>query len=167
MISEEAFCKIIQDTWASTLGVAVDRPETAEFSATGALTVCVRITGAWDGEVRLHCPPQLARSIAATIFQVETLKAGSDEILDALSELIHIIGGNLKALLPQPVTLSLPSLPDSSDWNQTMPQLQTVCQLTLVSEGQPFVVALFGTPPATAIADAPADGEARVPAGSP
>src|SRR5208337_3507809 len=97
-----------------------------DFSAIGALTVCVKITGAWDGEVRLYCSEPLAQSIAAAIFQVEANHAANDEILDALSELIHIVGGNLKALLPQPVTLSLPSLPDPTNWAQTTPQWQIV-----------------------------------------
>ena len=76
LVTEEAFYKIIQDTWTSTLGFQVDRAAAAEFSAIGAFTVCVKITGAWDGEVRLHCSPPLARSIAAAIFQVEADKVG-------------------------------------------------------------------------------------------
>ena len=57
LVTEGDFYKIIQDTWTSTLGFQVDRAPSAEFSAIGALTVCVKITGAWDGEVRLHCSP--------------------------------------------------------------------------------------------------------------
>ncbi|HMD84272.1 MAG TPA: chemotaxis protein CheX [Terriglobia bacterium] len=126
LVTEGDFYGIIQDTWTSTLGFQVDRTASADFSAVGAFTVCAKITGAWDGELRLHCSSPLARSIAAAIFQVEADNAGSDEILDALSELIHIVGGNLKALLPQPVTLSLPSLPDPTNWAQTTPQWQIV-----------------------------------------
>jgi hypothetical protein len=144
VVTEGAFYGIIQDTWTSTLGFQVDRAPAEEFSALGALTVCVKITGAWDGEVRLHCPAPLAQSIAAAIFQVEADRTGSEEIFDALSELIHIVGGNLKALLPQPVTLSLPSLPDPSNWAQTTPQWQMVYRLLLTCEGYPFVVTLLG-----------------------
>src|SRR5579862_2818244 len=108
-VTEETFYQIIQDTWGSTLDFPIDWPAPVEFTTSGALTVSVKISGAWDGEVRLDCPYRLARSIAAAIFQVDGDKAGKEEILDALSELIHIVGGNLKALLPQPVTLSLPS----------------------------------------------------------
>ena len=143
-VTEEAFYEIIQDTWTSTLGFQVERAALEEFPAVLAFTVCVKITGVWDGEVRLHCSLPLAQTIAAAIFQVEADKVGSDEILDALSELIHIIGGNLKALLPRPVTLSLPSLLDPANWAQTTPQWQMVCRLTLVSEGHPFVAALLG-----------------------
>ena len=120
LVTEGAVYKIVQDTWTSTLGFQVDRSAPSESLATGALTVCVKITGAWDGEVRLHCSPQLARLIAAAIFEVETVNVGTYEILDALSELIHIVGGNLKALLPQPVILSLPTLADPSNWEQTI-----------------------------------------------
>jgi hypothetical protein len=162
LVTEEILYGIIQDTWTSTLGFQVDRPTLGEFSALGEFTACVKITGAWDGEVRLHCPPPLARLIAATIFQGEADKVGSDEILDALSELIHIIGGNLKALLPQPIILSLPSLPNPTDWAQTTPQWQRVCGLTLLSEGHPFAVTLLGHLSAAGKADAPADGECRV-----
>jgi hypothetical protein len=167
LISEGAFYEIIQDTWTSTLGFQVDRPASEEFLAVGAFTVCVKITGAWDGEVRLHCSPPLARLIAAAIFQVEADKAGSDEILDALSELIHIVGGNLKALLPQPVVLSLPSLPDPSDWGQTTPQWQLVSRLELVSEGHPFVVTLLGDLPAAAREEVSIDRKTRLPPENP
>jgi hypothetical protein len=163
LVTEGAFYKIIQDTWTSTLGFHVDRAASAEFSAVGAFTVCVKITGAWDGEVRLHCSPALARSIVAAIFQVEADEAGNDEILDALSELIHIVGGNLKALLPQPVILSLPCLPDPSNWAQTTPQWQIICRLTLMSEGHLFVVTLLGDLPTAPRAEAPADWESRLP----
>jgi hypothetical protein len=150
LIAEATIYEIVQDTWTATLGFHVDRPAAEEFSAAGDYTVCVQISGAWEGEVRLHCSPPLARRIAAVIFQVEAEKAGRDEILDALSEIIHIIGGNLKAMLPQPVTLSLPSLLDPTNLPPTKPPWQLVCRLTLVSEGHPFVVTILGDPPAAA-----------------
>jgi hypothetical protein len=156
-IAEDSFYRIIQDTWNSTLGFQVDHALSPEFSEAGALTVGVKITGAWEGEVLLRCSLPLARLIAAAIFQVEADYAGSTEILDALSELIHIVGGNLKALLPQPVTLSLPSLPDATRSAQTTPQSQMVSRLVLMSEGHPFVITLLGAQPAAAKGKLPVD----------
>jgi chemotaxis protein CheX len=165
LATDDAFYRIIHDTWTSTLGFQVDRAAAAEVSTIGVFTVCVKITGAWDGEVRLHCPLPLARLIAAAIFQVEADKARNDEILDALSELIHIVGGNLKALLPKPVNLSLPSLLDPTNWAHTTPQWQMVCRLTLMSEGHPFVVTLLGGLPADGIEAV--NREIRLPAENP
>jgi hypothetical protein len=161
LITDESFFAIVQDTWTSTLGFQVNRAEREELAALEALTVGARISGAWDGEVRLHCSPELARLIAAAIFQVDADKAGREEILDALSELIHIVGGNLKPLLPQPVNLWLPSLPDPTHRAQTAPQWQRVCRLTLISEGHPFAVSLLGDPPPTSESATPADLEGR------
>jgi len=163
LVTEETFYKIIQDTWASTLGFQVDCPVSVELSAIGVLTVCVRISGAWEGEVQLDCPLPLARLMAAAIFQVNTDKADNDDILDALSELIHIVGGNLKALLPQPVTLSLPSLLEPTNLAHSTPQGPIVCRLTLMSEGQPFEVTLLGGQPAKAIEPVTVDREIRLP----
>jgi chemotaxis protein CheX len=153
VITEASVFDIIQDTWTSTLGFQVDYLESQDFSAVGAFTASVKISGAWDGEVRLHCPPPLARLIAGAIFQVEPDKAGNDETLDALGELIHIIGGNLKALLPQPVTVSLPSLVDPMDSLQTTLRRQMVTELTLMSEGHPFMVTIMGDMPDATPAD--------------
>ena len=144
LIADDALYQIIQDTWSSTLDFQVDHVPDSTHLADDSLTVCVRISGAWEGEVRLHCPRSLARLIAAVIFQVEAEKAPTDEILDALSELVHIVAGNLKTLLPQPVTISLPTLPDPTDWSETTPQWQLVNRLKLESQGFPFVVTLLG-----------------------
>lgn len=155
LVTDDAFYTIIQDTWASTLGFQVDSPPSAMIPETEAVTVSVKITGAWDGEVRLHCPLPLARLIAAAIFQAEAENVGNEEILDALSELIHIVGGNLKALLPQPVTLSLPSLLDPAHGPHATPPWPIVTRLTLVTEGYPFAVTILGNPPAPVNADCP------------
>jgi hypothetical protein len=166
-VAEERFYSIVQDTWAATLGFQVDRHPGEETTPPGGLSVGVRITGAWEGEVRLYCPLPLARSIAAAIFQTEADQVGSDEILDALSELVHIIGGNLKPLLPPPVNLSLPSPGDGEIPTQSPPPGQDVCRLSLTSEGHPFFVTFWGdiapsphTPPPSDYQGAPS-AEAR------
>lgn len=147
LITEEAFYQIVQDTWTSTLGFQIDRAA-PEFREETPFAVCVKISGAWEGEVDLHCSPCLARLIAAAIFQMRADNVGSYEILDALSELIHIVGGNLKALLPRPVDLALPTLPSPTQIARISPPQETIFRLALRSKGYPFVVTLLHRPPA-------------------
>jgi CheY-specific phosphatase CheX len=167
LIADDALYQIIQDTWSSTLDFQVDRVSGSTHLADDSLTVCVRISGAWEGEVRLHCPLSLARRIAAAIFQVEAEKAPTDEILDALSELVHIVAGNLKTFLPQPVTISLPTLPDPTDWGGTTPQWQLVNRLKLECQGYPFVVTLLGDYSAAGRLGIQPDGDNKQPQGNP
>jgi len=161
LVADAAFYEIIQNTWTATLGFPVERCDSTEFSAIGAITACVRISGAWHREVRLHCPLPLARRIASAIFEGKEDKVERAEILDALSELIHIIGGNLKALLPQPVILSFPSVQGPTNCAQTTPRWKTVCRLTLMSEGHPFVASILGDVSAAAGAETTADRQSH------
>ena len=167
LVTEETFYKIIQDTWASTLEFQIDRPPSADFSANGELTVCVRIAGQWNGEVCLRCPMKLARLIAAAIFRVEADKAGEDEIVDALSELIHIVGGNLKALLPQPVTISLPMASNAAASHCATQNAGTVCSLKLISEGYPFIISLIESVVPDTVNPVPTSREHAVPPSAP
>jgi chemotaxis protein CheX len=165
MVTEETFYTIIQDTWASTLEFQIDYLDLEEFTVAEALTVSVRISGAWCGELHLQCPLPLARLIAVAIFQVEAAKAGDEEMLDALGELIHIVGGNLKALLPQPVTVSLPSRPESTDRNHLAAHRRKACRLALKSKGYPFAVTLFERLDADGAEPVPVDQEKFQPTG--
>jgi len=145
-ITEHALLQIIEDTWNSTLGFQIDcqpaPPLTAEV-----LTVRAGISGAWSGEVQLDCPLPLARHVAAAIFQVREENVGREDILDALSELVHIVGGNLKALLPQPAQISLPVASDGTGHSGAS-QAPLISRLALTSSGHPFVVTLRGGPSA-------------------
>lgn len=167
LVPDSAFFTIIQDTWAATLGLQVDRRDLKEFSETGAFSVSVRITGAWNGEVRLLCPEPLARLVAGAIFQLEADRVGHDAIVDALSELTHIVAGNLKAFLPQPVSLSLPALPaldNPLSRTQNRPESQVANQLTLETDGHTFVATLLGNIPAGQNPENLADADIDLPA---
>jgi len=153
LISEDALFQIIDDTWNSTLGLPVERQVGLKLGATPELEVCVKIMGAWEGELGLQCPLPLARRIAGAIFEGKGEDDREEDVLDALSELVHIIGGNLKALLPHPVTLSLPCAPDPDQAAQAEPEAEAVSSLLLTCEGYLFVVRLCGR--AVAVAEEP------------
>ena len=148
LITEGALLRIIKDTWTSTLGFQVDCEPDARLLAAGALTVCAKILDEWSGEVQLDCPLPLARLIAAAIFQVKAESAGQEEILDALSEVVHIVGGNLKALLPQPAQILLPVVREESREAEVRPKPPLISRLTVTTVGHPFVVSLWGGPSA-------------------
>ncbi len=167
LVTEETFHKIIEDTWASTLDFQICSRLSADLAGEGEIAVCVGISGKWNGEVYLRCPLPLGRLIASAIFQTEGDSASRDEIVDALSELIHIVGGNLKALLPQPVTVSLPFLVDPITSQYSVQDSRTVCQLTLGSAGYTFEIALKESPSTGGLEPIPIDREHTLPAEAP
>ena len=70
----------------------------------------VQITGEWNGSIMLTLSSSLVNLLTETLFSLETGKASIEDKKDAVGELVNMIGGNIKALLPQPSRLSVPLL---------------------------------------------------------
>ena len=96
---------------STLLGVEVQPlPGHYETSPTDTFTGSVQITGKWNGALLLSLPSSLVNTLTETLFSLELGKASQEDRKDAVGELINMIGGNIKALLPQPSTLSVPLL---------------------------------------------------------
>ncbi|MCH8810768.1 MAG: chemotaxis protein CheX [Gemmatimonadetes bacterium] len=74
----------------------------------------VQIHGAWEGAVTLSIPDGLARMAARKLFGIDPDEGSMADVHDALAELTNMICGNLKAVLPGPSTLSMPTVADGS-----------------------------------------------------
>lgn len=103
---------ITESVWTQFLGVEIEpdasRPAPAECAST------IAISGEWNGQVVVSCSTALARRAAAAMFHrpVEDMTEGHWR--DALNEVVNIIGGNIKSLLPGPSRLELPVF--RADW---------------------------------------------------
>jgi len=65
----------------------------------------------------------------------------SDEIGDALGELANVLGGNVKAMLPAPSTMSLPTVSETK--HPQWPGTVEVCRTLVTWRGNPFNFALL------------------------
>jgi len=93
----------------STLGLKIT-PSSEKFlpNSENFVTANIQISGEWQGIIALKIERHLARQLAVKMFSMEEEQVTDEEINDAVSEMVNIIGGNLKSLLPQPNQLSLP-----------------------------------------------------------
>ena len=80
-----------------------------------AYTAAVYFAGAWTGAVLLECSAPQAIDWASRL-SPDAGAASEADTRDALGELVNMIGGNLKALLPSGTVLSLPSVVAGSDY---------------------------------------------------
>jgi chemotaxis protein CheX len=112
----DAVQQTVETVWATLLGLEVQRrsaptaPPEAEHGWAGS----VRISGAWDGEVRVHCSAELAHRAAAILFAIDRAAANVAQAEDALRELANVTGGNLMEVLPGPSHLSMPTVWDGT-----------------------------------------------------
>ena len=110
-ISEEQVVGIAQEVWESFLGLELLPAGTGDLEAEGTTTsAVVQITGAWEGSVLLTCPSTLARAAAGAMFDSDEDDLSEEEVADALGELVNMVGGNIKSLLPSPSQLSIPTV---------------------------------------------------------
>jgi len=86
----------------------------------------VDIRGQWNGCVNLYIPSSLAASLAEKMFFMEAGTSSINEVQDAIGEVINMIGGNIKAVLPEPNKLSTPKVIEDArtyEWPQNLPIL--------------------------------------------
>lgn len=70
----------------------------------------IQITGEWTGCVVLDLAPETAQGVAAAMFRIATDEVSALDRQEVAAELVNMIGGNLKSLLPGPSFLSLPTV---------------------------------------------------------
>jgi len=138
----EDLAAIAEQVWSSYVsdGVYADG---AEHPLADAVTAAVSITGQWCGHVLIVTESSTARGIAAAMFALDSADVGDPEIRDAFGEMANIIGGNVKALLPEPSVLSLPQV-DLEHGALSVPSAQLVSQADLRWDGQPVRISVWG-----------------------
>lgn len=109
VVSPEDVVTITRDVWLSFLGLELEAapPEVAVLSG-AVMAAAVRISGAWEGSVRLECAQGHGEIVAARMFSLEKGEVSADQACDALGELANVVTGNIKSLLPAPSALSMP-----------------------------------------------------------
>ena len=142
---ENHICQVTENIWKASLRMDVQRSarEPAPNGGTQTLAACVHITGGWVGAVYLHCSLTLARQAAAVMFGVSSSEITLDQTEDALGELVNMTGGNIKALLPPPCSVSLPTVADGTDYRMKIPGSRLVCQVPFECRGEMLVVRIL------------------------
>ena len=86
----------------------------------------VAISGTTRAWVIVDCSELLARRLTAAMFDASEDELRQEDVDDAIGEIANIIGGNLKAMLPGPSQLSLPSIQHSVEARPKAPVLEQV-----------------------------------------
>lgn len=128
---------------ATLLGYEVHpQPGSFEESPTSTVTGSVQITGEWNGAMMLSLPSTLVNALTKILFSLEPGDSTLEDKKDAVGELTNMIGGNVKALLPQPCVLSTPIFAMEGH-SQHFPSTKLVTQCQFECQGNFFALSLF------------------------
>ena len=111
MIDETMVQQLTGDVCSEMLGLDL-APSAATNRLTDGPVYCahIGIAGDWQCEICVICTPALAQTIASTMFMTGPEDPDEGEIGDAVGELVNILGGNIKGVMPGENSLSLPSV---------------------------------------------------------
>jgi len=105
------------------------------------VAAAVSVTGAWRGHVVIGCSTLASKHAAAALLGVPAEEVTDDDVSDALGELANVIGGNVKALLPEPCALSLPYVVASA--GVRWPSVHEVCRLDGMWRDEPIHISVL------------------------
>jgi chemotaxis protein CheX len=146
-VLEQDIRDVTESVWINMLNATAEpRPYSADALRGPILTGSVRMSGAWEGAVTIHCSHDLARAAAVALFALDASEPSEDEVRDALGELANVVGGNIKALLPGPTDLSLPRVDTSGRSPTTLDAEGPGCTVWFSSNGETFAVTLRPAP---------------------
>jgi len=114
--------QLTMSIWDSILKLPVEPAAAPLPAGQRTMSACVQITGAWRGAVALSCDAAMA---------AEAARVMTADMQDALGELVNMIGGNVKALLPETCQLSLPSVVEGSDYSVRVPGSRVVTRVPM------------------------------------
>lgn len=110
---EAELVQIVESVWQVTVGNTIRHlPTTQSLADPTAMmvTASIRFAGASPGKLTATCSTRLVGQIAAAMFGLPAEQSSIEDVQDAIGEIVNIVGGNLKAVLPSPCQLSLPAV---------------------------------------------------------
>lgn len=142
---EELLCTITTTVWDTVVGRRLD-VAAAATDGEAMIEAVVRISGAWDGTVVLACSRRAGRAAAAAMFGRSEDAVTQGELEETLTELVNILGGNLKGIVAGVRALGRPEVAA-----RPVPMSGLAARVHLACDGEPvWVSVLAGAGPSVA-----------------
>lgn len=138
----DGLIQLAESVWSSVLCQPCNEVDHGALPEGTPLVVgSIEFEGAWAGRLDVRCTADAAREVAAAMFATQACDVVEEDIRDAVGELANIIGGNLKALLPQPTLISLPKVAQASS---TQSDPDSTCIVAFSCGADAVALALHG-----------------------
>lgn len=141
--SDEDIREIAVSIWETLFTAPLEQGDPSESLGDPVVTGCVHIDGSWNGAVMLQYGESLAGRLAGELFRSEA--PAPEEVLDTIGELTNMLAGNIKALLPQPSGISLPTVAIGADYALTVLGTQVVNTVGFRCEDLPVLITVLAS----------------------
>jgi len=108
--------RVVEEVFRAMLGLEVGPLPVDGAVEPGPLTAAVHFAGEWKGALLMQCSVPQALDFTARLMPGRKPSGVDDDVRDSLGELANMVGGNLKAVLPTGVGLSIPSVVEGNHY---------------------------------------------------
>jgi CheY-specific phosphatase CheX len=108
------------------------------------VTAAIYFTEPWKGAMMLECVLPLAFGFTARLMSVPMPTTVDADVCDSLAELVNMIAGNFKALMPVNTGISIPSVVRGRDYILQLRGSKTLSQIVFATELGEFCLTLVG-----------------------
>jgi chemotaxis protein CheX len=142
--------QITQSIFSTMLNIDVLRVYEPVASEQEPLLAAIQITGNWTGCTVLSLSTEVANEAAANMLQQDLASVSEDDRKEVAAELVNMIGGNLKSILPGPSYLSLPTIVAGREFGVHVHQAELLDEVVLRTAHGAMRVQLYSKSDATA-----------------
>ena len=100
--------QMTQEFFDSTLSLPIEAIADSAQVEDDWFQATIRISGGWNANLTVLTDNRLAKEIAGAMFCMGAEELQEEEIVDALGEVVNVIGGNIKGIANLDCNLSLP-----------------------------------------------------------
>jgi chemotaxis protein CheX len=117
---EQLLAQVMASVWDTMLELPLlvrptDQAEDFNPGCGPVVSGSIGIAGSWEGRVTLVAPRTFAAKCTALMLECPVEGLSDADVGDAWGELVNMVGGHLKALVPPVSTLGLPAVLELSD----------------------------------------------------
>lgn len=109
-------------------------PPTARTHDAEVVHASVSVQGAWSGQVVIEVAPTAALRAARAMLALDD--PTDADVTDAVGELVNMVGGNVKSVMPAPSTLGLPMVVQGRVTRSAAYDAEEVCSTELAWAGE-------------------------------
>ena len=144
-VNENDLAEMVEQVWESYLDPEGVNPliPTYDENQPSEVHSSVSITGSWTGHVVYASSTAAARRAAGAFLAMEAEEVSEEDVSDVLGELVNIVGGNVKAMLPPGAHLSLPQVSLAPESTARFPNASRISGVYGVWDGEPVSISMW------------------------
>ncbi|HET6483530.1 MAG TPA: chemotaxis protein CheX [Actinoplanes sp.] len=144
-VNENDLAEMVEQVWESYLDPEGLSPLLLTYDENQSSEVhsSVSISGSWTGHIVYASSFPAARRAAAAFMAAEPDEVSEEDLADVLGELANIVGGNVKAMLPDGAYLSLPQVVFAPEATARYPNAHRVSGVYGLWDGEPVSISMW------------------------